>query len=118
MKMKSALLGAAIAASCVVLPAIAFASTCQVYSSKWLTRKYCGDTTWGWGEGILYSGAKALRAQKLSDAVTSVGVRGIDSNGRSIDSCATIDYVNDNNGSYVIGGACEYGVRFGLQINH
>ncbi len=95
MKMRNALLGAAIAASCVVLPAVAFAGTCQAYSGTWLTRMYCGDTARGYAEGYLDAGEKALRAMKTSDRAKSVGVRGIDSNGRAIDYCSAIDSTNN-----------------------
>lgn len=117
MKIRSALLGAAIAASCVVLPAVAFAGSCQAYSGTWLTRMYCGNTARGYAEGYLDAGEKALRAMKTSSSVKTVGVRGIDSSGRAIDYCSAIDSTNNGVPARVIGGGCESGVRFGIQIN-
>ncbi len=99
------------------LPTIALAGTCQAYSGTWLTRMYCGDTARGWAEGYLDYGEKALRAMKTSNNAVSVGARGIDSRGRSLD-CYAVDSSNNGVPARVIGGACESGVRFAIQINY
>lgn len=99
------------------LAATASAGQCTTYSGGWYeTIAYCGGN-YGYGQGTTLYGQKALLASKASNPYGRwVGVRGINSSGKSLPNCGCTDSVADGMACYSIGGDCANGVRFAFMV--
>lgn len=104
----------------------AFAGVCQVTSGSWTVQQFCGLQSRGYGKGTnsaFGTGQKGLAALStgVSGGFSSVAAQAVNSAGQQITGCGAVDNIEDGsdlngNGGWAIGGACQQGVKFIVQI--
>lgn len=114
----ASILGVAFAAS------PASAGLCQNLSSIFYTTMTCGLASRGNVQGTTVFGQKALRIVSTGDpwGPSSVGGRGVRSDGTQLAWCCGVDSVEDGSSdqaaAWSIGGECNQAVKFWIQVNY
>lgn len=103
-----------------LLAPAALANICQAYSASWNQTKYCGYTARGWAKGSTVPGyGKMLESHKtITDSAVEVGAVAISSGGVALEGCHVIDETNDGYPAIAMGGTCNSGVKFAIQIGY
>lgn len=101
----------------------ASAGVCTALSSTFFTTMTCGVASRGNVQGTTQFGQRALRVLSTGDPFgpSSVGGRGVRSNGTQLANCFQIDSVEDGTSdaaaAWAIGGECNQAVKFWIQVN-
>jgi hypothetical protein len=104
----------------------ALAGVCQVTSNRWATDLFCGVQSRGFAHGSNNTFGLGQRgigvvSTGIPGGFSSVAAQGLNSAGQQIAGCGVVDTVEDgsdidHNGVWAIGGACQQGVRYILQV--
>jgi hypothetical protein len=106
----------------------ALAGLCQTTSSGWAVQQFCGVTSRGYAQGTnnaFGTGQKGLAALStgISGGSSSVTAVGLNSAGQQLTGCWASDDTEDGsdlvvNGAWAVGGSCQQGVNFIIQITY
>ena len=106
----------------------ALAGVCQVTTGSWAVQQFCGLTSRGYGQGTnsaFGTGQKGLAALStgIPGGFSSVAAQAVDSSGQQISNCGAVDTIEDGsnlnvNGSWAVGGPCQNGVKFIVQVTY
>lgn len=106
----------------------AFAGACQVLSTSWNQKLYCGLQSRGYGRGSTSGIVKKLKAVStgVPGPYSDVGAVAVNSSGTLLTACKVVDTEEDillpdypeGIPAEISGGQCQQGVKFWVQVGY